>query len=37
MKEYAKTGVDIISLGKLTHSVQALDFSLLFEDVLKTV
>jgi nicotinate-nucleotide pyrophosphorylase (carboxylating) len=37
IKEYAKTGVDIISLGKLTHSVQALDFSLLFEDVLKIV
>jgi nicotinate-nucleotide pyrophosphorylase (carboxylating) len=28
IQEYAKTGVDVISLGYLTHSVQALDMSL---------
>jgi nicotinate-nucleotide pyrophosphorylase (carboxylating) len=28
IKEYADTGVDIISLGSLTHSVTAVDMSL---------
>ena len=28
ISRYAKTGVDIISLGALTHSTQALDISL---------
>lgn len=28
---YAKTGVDVLSIGALTHSVPALDFSLLIE------
>jgi nicotinate-nucleotide pyrophosphorylase (carboxylating) len=28
IEEYAKTGVDVLSLGSLTHSVQALDVSL---------
>ena len=28
IQEYAKTGVDVISLGYLTHSVHALDMSL---------
>jgi nicotinate-nucleotide pyrophosphorylase len=26
--QYAKTGVDVLSIGELTHSVQALDISL---------
>ncbi len=30
VKDIAKTGVDFISIGSLTHSVQALDISLLF-------
>ncbi|MDR1806091.1 MAG: carboxylating nicotinate-nucleotide diphosphorylase [Clostridium sp.] len=30
VKEYAKTGVNVISLGALTHSVKALDISMLF-------
>ena len=28
IKEYSKTGVDIVSLGFLTHSVRAFDISL---------
>ena len=28
IKEYQKTGADIISLGSLTHSVKSLDISL---------
>lgn len=28
IKEYAKTGVDILSIGELTHSVKALDISM---------
>ena len=28
IREYQKTGVDIISLGSLTHSVKSLDISL---------
>jgi nicotinate-nucleotide pyrophosphorylase (carboxylating) len=28
IKEYSKTGVDVISLGLLTHSVKAFDLSL---------
>ena len=28
ISEYAKTGVDVISLGAITHSTQALDLSL---------
>ena len=28
IEEYAKTGVNIISVGELTHSVKALDISL---------
>ena len=31
IKEYAKTGVDIISLGYLTHSVKAVDLSMEIE------
>ncbi len=31
LREYAETGVDFISLGALTHSAPALDFSLLLE------
>jgi nicotinate-nucleotide pyrophosphorylase (carboxylating) len=27
IKEYAKTGVDVVSLGALTHSVKVLDLS----------
>jgi len=30
VREVAKTGVDLISVGALTHSVKALDLSLLF-------
>jgi nicotinate-nucleotide pyrophosphorylase (carboxylating) len=30
LREYAKTGVDVISLGALTHSVTALDISMQF-------
>lgn len=30
--KYAKTGVDIISMGQLTHSAKFLDFSLCFSD-----
>ena len=33
--EYAKTGVDILSLGSLTHSIHALDASLRMFDVCK--
>lgn len=29
LKSYAKTGVDVLSLGALTHSVRGMDFSLL--------
>ncbi len=32
LKEVADTGVDLISIGALTHSVRALDISLRFED-----
>jgi molecular chaperone DnaK len=32
IQDYARTGVDYISIGKLTHSAKALDFSLLIED-----
>lgn len=32
LKEVAATGVDLISIGALTHSVRALDISLRFED-----
>ena len=28
IKDYAKTGVDMISVGSITNSVQAIDFSL---------
>lgn len=28
IREYAKTGVDVISVGALTHSAKALDISL---------
>ncbi len=31
IEDYAKTGVDIISMGRLTHSAIAFDFSLLFK------
>jgi len=31
IKKYNKTGVDYISIGKLTHSVKAFDFSLVME------
>ena len=31
VKEIAKTGVDYISVGSLTHSVTALDISMLFQ------
>ncbi len=30
--EYAQEGVDVISIGALTHSVRALDYTLLFEN-----
>ena len=30
--QYAQSGVDIVSLGKLTHSVKAMDYSLLIKD-----
>ncbi len=30
--EYASTGVDILSMGYITHSARGLDFSLIFED-----
>lgn len=33
LREVAGTGVDLISMGALTHSVQALDFSLDFGDI----
>jgi nicotinate-nucleotide pyrophosphorylase (carboxylating) len=33
IKEIAATGVDIISVGALTHSVKALDISLEIEEV----
>ena len=32
VREVAQTGVDFISVGALTHSFQALDMSLLFEE-----
>jgi nicotinate-nucleotide pyrophosphorylase (carboxylating) len=32
IKEIAETGVDYISVGKITHSARALDFSLLIYD-----
>lgn len=32
VREYAPTGIDYISLGALTHSVKAFDFSLVMED-----
>lgn len=35
VREVAQTGVDFISVGALTHSPQALDMSLLFEEALK--
>lgn len=35
IREVARTGVDFISVGALTHSFQALDISLLFEGVLQ--
>lgn len=31
IREYSQTGIDLISVGALTHSVQAADLSLLFE------
>jgi nicotinate-nucleotide pyrophosphorylase (carboxylating) len=31
--DYAKTGVDILSLGSLTHSVQAIDISLRMKNI----
>jgi nicotinate-nucleotide pyrophosphorylase (carboxylating) len=31
LEEICKTGVDIISVGAITHSVPAIDFSLEFE------
>ncbi len=31
LEEYARTGVDIISMGKLTHSVKSFDLSLIFD------
>ncbi|MGI6119991.1 MAG: carboxylating nicotinate-nucleotide diphosphorylase [Desulfosporosinus sp.] len=33
LREVAETGVDLISIGRLTHSVQALDFSLDLGDI----
>ena len=33
LREVAETGVDLISIGALTHSVQALDFSLDLSDI----
>jgi len=33
LREVAETGVDLISMGALTHSVQALDFSLDLGDI----
>ncbi|MFX0116536.1 MAG: nicotinate-nucleotide diphosphorylase, partial [Candidatus Hodarchaeota archaeon] len=30
--EYASAGVDVLSMGYLTHSAKGLDFSLIFED-----
>lgn len=33
LREVAETGVDLISIGALTHSVKALDFSLDFGDI----
>jgi len=32
LEEIAKTGVDIISVGELTHSFKSIDFSLNFEN-----
>ncbi len=36
IKEYAKTGVDVISLGYITHSAKSLDFSLRIVKVIYT-
>lgn len=33
IREIAETGVDIISVGRLTHSVKALDFSMVVDDM----
>ncbi|MFA6808749.1 MAG: carboxylating nicotinate-nucleotide diphosphorylase, partial [Eubacteriales bacterium] len=33
IREVAKTGVNIVSIGRLTHSVRALDFSLLVDEM----
>lgn len=33
IREIAETGVDIVSVGRLTHSVQAVDFSLVIDDM----
>jgi len=33
IREIAETGVDVISVGRLTHSVEAVDFSLVVDDM----
>jgi len=33
IREIAETGVDIISVGRLTHSVKAIDYSMLIDEM----